>query len=57
MAKKYRFEIQVLQVFDVEAEDAEAARMKIINGEIDTIINTSCDDLNLDPYVSEGKEV
>ena len=31
--------------------------MKIIDKEVDSMLNTSCDDLNLDPCVSNGEIV
>lgn len=50
----YVFDVQICQRVAVVASSAEEARMKIINRQVETIINCSCDELNLDPYVSDG---
>jgi len=55
---KYEFEISARQKIIVEAENAEMARMKIIDGEVGTILQSIDDSfIQVDPYVSEGKEV
>lgn len=54
MPKKFSFEIQALIVVEEEGADAEEARLRVMDklhsGYYD-------DDLNRDPYVSNGTEV
>jgi hypothetical protein len=54
---RYKFEVDELQTIIVEADSKEEARMKIIDNEVDTMLNCSCNDLNLDPCVSNGELV
>ena len=54
---KHKFEIQELQEIIIEADNKEDARMKIIDRDVETMLNNSCDNLGLDPYVSDGEEV
>lgn len=55
---QYQFYVQALQEkIIVEAETVEDARMKIIDGEVDTILNNSCETMGVDAHVSDGKEI
>ncbi len=55
--KKYRFEIQALQIIEIEGKDADDARDKIVNEEVDSILNNSCRYEGIDAIVSDGKEI
>ena len=54
---KYLFEISASHEVIVEADNEEEARTMIIDCEIDTIKGYSCNELNIEPFVSDGIEM
>ena len=54
---KYLFEISVSHEVIVEADSEDEARLMIIDCEIDTIKGYSCNELNIEPFVSDGVEM
>jgi hypothetical protein len=54
---RYRIQIQASQELVVEANSAEEARMKVVDGKIPNIKQSSCDDMSVDVYVSDAMPI
>jgi len=55
--KKYRVCINAGQELIVEAKSAEEARMKVVDGNVNSIKTWSCEEMNVDVVISDAEEV
>ena len=54
---RFRVSVQAQQDIIVEANNAEEARMKVIDEKVSTILNTGCRKLGIDAYVGDAIQI